>query len=90
MFQLITLKLYVAGQTARSILALGNIKKLTANLPVNSYQIDTVDLLINPELASIDAIIAIPTTVRTDCTPLRKVIGDLSNLESARLALDIY
>jgi circadian clock protein KaiB len=87
---LIFLKLYIAGQTARSMLALNNIKKLIVDLPANSYQIDIIDLLENPELASIDAIIAIPTTVRTDSSPSRKVVGDLSNLESARLALNIY
>ncbi|MES2547704.1 MAG: circadian clock KaiB family protein [Pseudomonadota bacterium] len=87
---MISLKLYIAGQTARSILALNNIKKLTLDLPANAYQIDIVDLLKNPELASIDAIIAIPTTVRTDSEPTIKVVGDLSNLESARLALNIY
>ena len=48
-----------------------------------------IDLLEHPELASINGIIAIPTTVRSDCEPIKKVIGDLSNLESARLALDI-
>ncbi len=87
---MISLKLYIAGQTARSILALNNIKKLTLDLPANAYQIDIVDLLKNPELASIDAIIAIPTTVRTDSEPTIKVVGDLFNLESARLALNIY
>ena len=87
---MISLKLYIAGQTARSILALNNIKKLTQDLAADSYQIDVVDLLENSELASIDAIIAIPTTVRTDSHPTIKVVGDLSNQESARLALNIY
>jgi circadian clock protein KaiB len=86
---LISLKLYIAGQTARSMLALNNIKKLTAELSENDYEIKIINLLETPELASVDAIIAIPTTVRIDCTPVRKVIGDLSNLEAARLALDI-
>ena len=86
---MISLKLYIVGQTARSLLALNNIKKLTVDLPANSFKIDIIDLLINPEFASVDGIIAVPTTVRTDCHPIKKVIGDLSNLESARLALDI-
>lgn len=87
---MITLRLYIAGQTARSMLAQSNIKKLTAHLPSNSYALETIDLLQDPDLASKDLIIAIPTTVRTDILPIKKVIGDLSNLESARLALDIY
>lgn len=87
---MISLKIYTAGKTARSLLAINNIKKLVSDLPANSFKIDIVDLLINPELASIDGIIAIPTTVRTDCDPIKKVVGDLSNFESARLALDIY
>lgn len=86
---MISLKLYIAGQTARSMLALNNIKKLTAGLSQDDYEIKVINLLENPELASADGIIAIPTTVRADCTPIRKVIGDLSNLEAARLALDI-
>lgn len=86
---MIILKQYVAGKTARSMLALNNIKKLTSELPENSYKIEIIDLYEKPELASVDAIIAIPTTVRADCNPIKKVIGDLTNLESARLALNI-
>ena len=86
---MIMLKQYVAGKTARSLLALNNIKKLTATLHASAFEIEVIDLLEHPELASINGIIAIPTTVRSDCEPIKKVIGDLSNLESARLALDI-
>lgn len=86
---MILLKQYIAGKSARSLLALSNIKKLTSLLPTDAYRIEVIDLLESPELASENRIIAIPTTVRTDCDPVRKVVGDLSQLESARLALDI-
>ena len=87
---MILLKQYVAGKTARSLLALTNVKKLTANLPESTFEIEIIDLLQHPELASVNGIIALPTTVRVDCEPVKKVIGDLSNLEVARLALDIF
>lgn len=86
---MIVLKQYIAGKSARSLLALSNIKKLTSLLSANDYTIEVIDLLEYPELASENHIIAIPTTVRVDCNPVKKVIGDLSQLESARLALDI-
>lgn len=86
---MIILKQYIAGKTARSLLALNNIKKLTKNLSADSYDIEIIDLLEHPELASVNGIIAIPTTVRADCVPVKKVIGDLSDLELTRLTLDI-
>ena len=87
---MILLKQYVAGKTARSLLALANVKKLTASLPESTFEIEIIDLFEHPELASVNGIIALPTTVRADCRPVKKVIGDLSNLELARLALDIF
>lgn len=87
---MIHLRLYIAGHTGRSMLAQSNIKKLLSHLSSESYTVETIDLLENSALASKHHIIAIPTTVRTDVAPIKKVIGDLSDLESARIALDIY
>jgi circadian clock protein KaiB len=84
------LRLYVAGQTPKSILAFANLKKLCEEHLKGKYTIEVVDLLQNPKLAKGDQILAIPTLVRKLPPPLRKIIGDLSNSERVLVGLDIY
>ena len=83
------LRLYVAGQTPKSMTALANLKRLCeANLR-EKYRIEVVDLIKNPALARGDQILAIPTLVRQLPEPLRKIIGDLSDTERVLVGLDI-
>lgn len=83
------LRLYIAGQTPKSIQALKNITKYCKEHLEGKYQIEVVDLLKNPKLASGDQIFAIPTLVRKFPEPLRKIIGDLSNEERVLVGLNI-
>jgi len=83
------LRLYVAGQTANSILALKNITRYCKQHLAGRYVIEVVDLLKNPQLAEGDQIFAIPTLVRKVPEPLRKIIGDLSNEEKVLVGLNI-
>jgi len=83
------LRLYVAGNTPKSILAIDNLKKYCEEHLAGQYSIDVVDLLVNPELAEGDQILAIPTLVRKIPLPIRKIIGDLSNKEKVLVGLDI-
>jgi len=75
------LRLYVAGQTPKSIAAVSNLKALCEEWLAGRYRIEVVDLVENPRLARTDQIVAIPTLVRLSPTPTRKFIGDLSNKE---------
>lgn len=81
--------LYVAGQSPRSLAALSNLKKLCETHLAGKYRIEVVDLLQNPQLATDDQIMAIPTLVRKLPPPLRKIIGDLSNTERTLLGLQL-
>jgi circadian clock protein KaiB len=83
------LRLYVAGQTPKSILALKNITKYCKEHVEGKYCIEIIDLLKNPQLAEGDQIFAIPTLVRKFPEPLRKIIGDLSNEEKVLVGLNI-
>jgi circadian clock protein KaiB len=83
------LRLYVAGQTAKSRAALENLKKLCEAHLSGKYRIEVVDLLVHPQLAAGDQIIAIPTLVRKLPEPIRKVIGDLSNTERTLVGLQL-
>jgi len=83
------LRLYVAGQTPKSILALANLKKICEEHMHNDYSIEVIDLLERPQLASGDQILAIPTLVRTLPHPIKKIIGDLSNTERVLIGLDL-
>ncbi len=84
------LRLYVAGQTPKSIAAFANLKKLCAeHLADQKYSIEVIDLLKNPTLAKGDQILAIPTLVRKLPQPMRKIIGDLSNTERVLIGLDL-
>ena len=83
------LRLYVAGQTPKSVRAFGNLKKLCEEHIPGQYTLEIVDLLKNPTLARGDQILAIPTLVRKLPEPIRKIIGDLSNTERVLVGLDI-
>lgn len=83
------LKLYVAGQTPKSVTALRNLKKYCETHLKGSYAIEVIDLLITPQLAEGDQILAIPTLVRKVPEPIRKIIGDLSNEEKVLVGLNI-
>ena len=83
------LRLYIAGQTPKSVLALKNINKLCKEHLDGEYSIEIVDLLKNPQLAEGDQIFAIPTLVRKVPEPIRKIIGDLSNEEKVLVGLNI-
>jgi len=83
------LRLYIAGQTPKSVLALSNITRYCEEHLEGKYTIEVIDLLKNPQLAEGDQIFAIPTLVRKFPEPLRKIIGDLSNEERVLVGLNI-
>lgn len=83
------LRLYVAGQTPKSITALANLKRLCEGHLAGRYRIEVVDLLNQPHLARRDDIVVIPTLVRMLPAPIRKIIGDLSNEERVLIGLDV-
>jgi len=83
------LRLYVAGQTAKSLTAFENLKKICEENLAGEYHIEVVDLLENPQLAKGDQIIALPTLVRKLPPPVRKIIGDLSNTERVLVGLEL-
>jgi circadian clock protein KaiB len=83
------LRLYVAGQTPKSTLALTNLKQICEDHLQGRYEIEIVDLLANPQLAHGDQILAVPTLVRRLPEPIKKIIGDLSNTERVLVGLDL-
>ena len=83
------LKLYIAGQTPRSVAALANLKKIVDEHLGGQYQIEVIDLLESPQLAKGDQILAVPTLVKDLPLPVRKIIGDLSNTERVLVGLDL-
>jgi circadian clock protein KaiB len=83
------LRLYVAGQTSRSLAALTNLKKICEEHLQGRYRIEVIDLLEQPQLARGDQILALPTVVRRLPKPIRKLIGDLSDTERALVGLDL-
>ena len=83
------LRLYVAGQTAKSITAFANLKKICKEHLEDKCTIEVIDLLKNPQLAKGDQILAIPTLVRKLPEPIKKIIGDLSNTERVLVGLDL-
>ncbi len=83
------LRLYVAGQTPKSLTAFANLKRICEEHLAGQYEIEVVDLLENPQLAAGDQILAIPTLVRQLPPPVRKIIGDLSNTERVLVGLDL-
>lgn len=83
------LRLYVAGQTPKSVAALANLKRFCEEHLAGKYKIEVVDLVENPKLARSDQILAIPTLVRRLPEPIRKIIGDLSSSERVLVGLEI-
>jgi circadian clock protein KaiB len=84
------LRLYVAGQTPKSVLAFTNLKRICEDHLQGRYEIEIVDLLENPQLARGDQILAVPTLVRRLPEPIKKIIGDLSNTERVLVGLDLH
>jgi circadian clock protein KaiB len=83
------LRLYVAGQTARSLVALANLKTICEEHLQGRYRLEVIDLLKNPQLAKGDQILALPTLVRKLPQPIRKLVGDLSDKQRALVGLDL-
>jgi circadian clock protein KaiB len=83
------LRLYIAGQTPNSIAAIANLRKICEDKLKGKYRIEVVDLLVKPQLAKGDQIIAIPTLVRRLPPPVKKIIGNLSKTESVIVGLDL-
>jgi circadian clock protein KaiB len=83
------LRLYVAGQTPKSLAAFANLKRLCEEHLAGKYHIEVIDLIEHPQLAEGDQILAIPTLVRRLPTPMRKIIGDLSNSERTLVGLNL-
>lgn len=83
------LKLYVAGQTPKSITAFANLSDICEKHLCGKYRIEIIDLLENPLLAKGDQILAIPTLVRKLPTPVKKIIGDLADTERVLVGLDL-
>ena len=87
--QVYSLRLYVAGQTPKSVLALKNLKQICDEHLQGRYDIESIDLVQNPQLARGDQILAVPTLVRRLPEPIKKIIGDLSNTERVLVGLDL-
>jgi circadian clock protein KaiB len=83
------LRLYVAGQTPKSIAAFANLKRICEEHLEGRFSIEVIDLLVSPQLARGDQILAVPTLVRKLPEPMKKIIGDLSNTERVLVGLDI-
>lgn len=83
------LRLYTAGQTPRSVAAFANLKRICDEYLPGRYNIEVVDLVKHPQLAAGDQIVAIPTLVRKLPQPLRKIVGDLRNTDSALVGLQL-
>ena len=84
-----SLRLYVAGQTPKSIAAIANLKNICEKHLTGHYEIEIVDLMRNPALAQRHQIVAIPTLIRQLPEPMKRIIGDLSNHEKVLVGLDI-
>jgi len=83
------LRLYIAGQTPKSLAAISNLHRICEQHLAGKFEIEVIDLLRNPELAEADKIIAIPTLVRKLPEPLRKIIGDLSDTDKTLVGLQL-
>jgi circadian clock protein KaiB len=83
------LRLYVAGQTPRSLAAMANLRKICREHLASQYRLEVIDLSRNPELARADHIVAIPTLVRRLPPPIKKLIGDLSDTEKVLVGLEM-
>jgi circadian clock protein KaiB len=85
----VELRLYIAGQTPKSLAAISNLNKICAEYSKEEYHLEVIDLAKNPALARNHQILAIPTLVRSLPVPIRKIIGDLSDTERVVVGLDI-
>jgi circadian clock protein KaiB len=85
----IELRLYIAGQTRKSIAALTNLRRICEEHLAGRYRVEVIDLLENPDRAQHDQILAIPTLVRRLPEPIRRIIGDLSNSERVLVGLEV-
>lgn len=83
------LRLYVAGQTPKSLTAFANLKRICEEHLAGRYQIEVIDLLKQPELAQLDQIIALPTLVRKLPEPIKRIVGDLSNSERVVVGMNL-
>ena len=83
------LRLYVAGQTPKSLAAIANLKRICEEHLAGRYSIEVIDLLVTPQLAAGDQIVALPTLVRHLPPPLKRIIGNLSDTERVLVGLDI-
>jgi circadian clock protein KaiB len=83
------LRLYIAGQTRKSIIALANLRRLCEEHLAGQYRIEIIDLMEHPDQAQRDQILAIPTLVRRLPEPIKRIIGDLSNSERVLVGLDV-
>jgi circadian clock protein KaiB len=83
------LRLYIAGQTPRAAAAFANLKRICEEHLAGKYRIEVIDLLVTPQLAKGDQIIAVPTLVRKLPEPVRKIIGDLSDTEKVLVGLEL-
>jgi circadian clock protein KaiB len=87
--EMFELRLYVAGQTPKALRAFANLRKICEEHLAGRYQIEVIDLLESPQLGRGDQILALPTLVRRLPTPMKKIIGDLSNTERVLVGLDL-
>jgi circadian clock protein KaiB len=87
--EIFELRLYVAGQTPKSLAALSNLTKICDVHLKGKYRIEVIDLVKNPQLAQSDQILALPTLVRKLPQPVRRIIGDLSHTERVLVGLDL-
>ena len=83
------LRLYVAGQTAKSVAAIANLKRICETHLPGQYRIEVIDLTKTPQLAASDQILAVPTLVRRLPKPIKKILGDLSNEQRVLVGLDV-
>lgn len=84
-----SLRLYVAGQTPRSLAAFANLKRICEEHLNGRYHLEVIDLMKAPQLAQTDQILALPTLVRKLPAPIKRIIGDLSNLERVMIGMDL-
>lgn len=83
------LRLYVAGQTPKSLAAFSNLKRMCEQHLTDQYEIEVIDLIQQPHLASTDQIVALPTLVRRLPAPIKRVVGDLSNTDRVLVGMDL-
>ncbi|MEP6703721.1 MAG: circadian clock KaiB family protein [Acidobacteriota bacterium] len=86
----VELRLYIAGQTPKSVAALKNLRRICDEYMPDKYELKVIDLLLQPQLARGDQIVAVPTVVKNLPVPIRKLIGDLSDTERVLVGLDLH